>query len=520
MAFYIMNIVTDDPLERDGQTVLIEDGAEAAKLAQTLTEETGQKHQPRRHVTDTSWRANETRKFEDGLLSHLPWTQNEPFYSVSGRVRQRVENATQYNKFSSEYARQRYDSNYDVRDKAYQAFKNAQKECEEIYNKLTYYYHFATCGAYDEKLKSCPISFIKNDDMGMQGRRSLLSAEGYLKKYLAPILRGTELEQMLAVHNEACKPVEVLFARTKAEIKRVYVNYDKSIGNLQSCMRHSNWAMLKGSGLTHPTQVYAAGDLAIAYLKNSKGKTTARALCWPERKLYSRVYGADDKLHKGLRALGYSKSRYYGSQYGSLEGAKLLKVETKHKDADDKGRKIYVMPYLDEGVFARVEKDHLILDARGRTNTRCTNGLTNENIATVHICAHCGEDDGSHGVCFENPTGNLARSEIWCEDCCEHGAIIIDESASSSSGYWGCTYVPNTLPTIEVRDTRHYSHVWRQSFANRAATYCALDGVLTSNDLIVRAWDGARVFRYNLSAYNAAHPQPVQVEIPFLTIAE
>jgi hypothetical protein len=101
---------------------------------------------------------------------------------------------------------------------------------------------------------------------------------------------------------------EVQFATTADDMVRVYT------AGPSSCMSYGA-SNFKG---VHPVKAYAGGDLAVAYFADPTGKPTARALVWPEKKLYGRAYGDPERLQRALQKLGYTS--------GSLRGAKLAGV--------------------------------------------------------------------------------------------------------------------------------------------------------------------------------------------------
>lgn len=120
----------------------------------------------------------------------------------------------------------------------------------------------------------------------------------------------------------------------------------------------------------HPARVYGAGDLAVAWLGDG-ARTWARALVWPARRVYGRVYPADvyhlvdgyrnkrearavaAALERRLRAAGYRPDRKVDAPpgmrstpplrfYAGFEGARLLVVGAGAPD-------LWLMPPLDHG---------------------------------------------------------------------------------------------------------------------------------------------------------------------------
>ena len=85
---------------------------------------------------------------------------------------------------------------------------------------------------------------------------------------------------------------------------------------------------------------FAGPDLAVAYVKNGRGTIIGRCVCWPEKKLHGRVYGAHGKMQTALKQAGYRR--------GTMSGARLDKY-------------LGVIPYLDDGLSWRVEGKYVVL---------------------------------------------------------------------------------------------------------------------------------------------------------------
>jgi len=122
----------------------------------------------------------------------------------------------------------------------------------------------------------------------------------------------------------------------------------------------------------HPAEAYAAGDLAIAYLRQPEHMQAAyggppvlaRALCWPAKKVYSRIYptvenanrdgffsGRDSALARAILReklpADWSNCYQSGSKQEdnkALDGARLLKIKLPVHSSN-----YLLMPYLDGG---------------------------------------------------------------------------------------------------------------------------------------------------------------------------
>lgn len=193
-----------------------------------------------------------------------------------------------------------------------------------------------------------------------EARRETITKVGRFLTRFRPELSQDDIRK-LAEQYQAEQAQNVLtFATTEDKIEKVYVN------GPNSCMAGS---ARKFKSSIHPARVYAAGDLAIAHIG-----TDSRVLCWPEKKIYGRVYGNTksqrDTLEKALKDMGYSYEPY------KFCGAKLLLVEDKN---------FYVMPYLDHGLEVEERNGYFII-VRDGIAADSTNGLL-----STRSCPICGD---------------------------------------------------------------------------------------------------------------------------------
>lgn len=131
---------------------------------------------------------------------------------------------------------------------------------------------------------------------------------------------------------------DLLFATTTKEIEEVYTT------GPSSCMAHSRTEYRYNDGKHHPTAVYGDGsDLAVAYTKRY-GKINSRAVCWPEKKIYNRLYGDVEILRDLLHKAVYKPGHFYG--------AKLARLPYKLG---------FVMPYIDNHSCVRDDETHLTI---------------------------------------------------------------------------------------------------------------------------------------------------------------
>lgn len=284
--------------------------------------------------------------------------------------------------------------------------------------------HFAPIDHFAHVAKKAPskIAYTQNEIKGRADKQSLLSIRSYID-----LIAPERIDEDMRVYLEGRQrdwaqeqSKELLFAgpgtdkATADLIEAVYVNYDSEAHAVRnSCMRHTavNYSSRVGGNRVHPVRAYAGGDLAIAYTVNEEGKTTARALVWPNLKIYSRVYGDDDTLHRLLKDRGYKKSSYYDGNSESLEGAKLARIEL------DSGG--FLCPYLDEVQNVEDRGDYLRIGGDLQANT--VNGIV--LAVEQQECEHCGEYYDEEDLRRVYLDARMNNSVAWCESCQDHSGF-------------------------------------------------------------------------------------------------
>jgi len=226
------------------------------------------------------------------------------------------------------------------------------------------------------------IRFIETEADGKIGRWMRWRPETYLGQFYREMSHYERSKVIHQFHNPN-GPAEVKFAWTAAEMKRVYYN------GPESCMSKPASAYASGD---HPVTVYAAGDLAIAYIEDEDGEITHRALVWPAKKIYGRIYGwPEEDLAIALDALGYRWSNM------GFNGARLLRIEEEGYYEDEDGDEHFLegfrLPYLDVVYRVRDNGDYLIMDSDGNIDGQSTIGLTDGRYHHYyHIdCSCCGK---------------------------------------------------------------------------------------------------------------------------------
>lgn len=387
------------------ERITMDDGRKAARAARLLSIKTKQRFQPRKiesAVVDTSWHDREIQRFNTG--EYLP--------------------------LCDELAR-----------------------ASQIYETA----HNIKLFAHISKKNPSLIAYTKDAIKGAQDKQSLLSIEAFVKMVCNN--NSADIQALIidlqTRHAKATTPQPFKLATTPDDIERVYTNYAPDACHVSgSCMRHNHdethWPRVDSKRF-HPVRVYGAGDLAIAYMTNGAGETTGRALCWPDKKIYSRMYADNDSLHKALQEAGYSKSSYYGTS-PSLNGARLLLVETDHGN--------YIAPYLDEVGSARVSGNHLIIDCDGDLHCTNTNG-TAENKPDGICCEHCGDSYDEDNITMVYTDSRQHSGEAWCQHCRDSDAFYCEGNEE---------YFSDNVDSGTVND-----QTYTQRYIDNNAHYCEYD---------------------------------------------
>lgn len=222
------------------------------------------------------------------------------------------------------------------------------------------------------------ICFTENDQLGIIDRVTAVTPGRYITRFYETEAKMPDDQRRKLI--AAIDPSgELQFAWTPEEIERVYKE------GPSSCMDGTH----RFSTPVWPTAVYGAGDLALAYQVNAKGRIQSRCLVWPEKKLYGRIYGDVQRMSRALEADGYETER--GDDHsvdgngGYLVGARLMKV------LFDDGKHA-VMPYLDDIGCCLDGGDHWI---------------------TAEYQPD-GNDQEHPDMCFSGSTEGYTRVKAWC----------------------------------------------------------------------------------------------------------
>lgn len=209
--------------------------------------------------------------------------------------------------------------------------------------------HFLHLSHQDTGVGTLLVSFTENEEKGARDRQaSPIRIGSYLTKFY-PQLSSDEVTQLAGSIQAKHRHLVLKFAVTAEEIRDVYIRCHQW-DSVQSCMTgKGRWGSMEREG-HHPVDAYGDSDLQLAYVEKHD-RIIARCIVWPERKIFSRIYGEFEKMKPLLKELGYRNS--------NLDGAKLRKIP--YVGGTRRDREMFVCPYLDGPHYVRVEGDHLVI---------------------------------------------------------------------------------------------------------------------------------------------------------------
>jgi hypothetical protein len=322
------------------------------------------------------------------------------------------------------------------------------------------------------------LAYTENPIKGEADRQTMMKPARYLAKFFPDLTQKqlTFYAEWFAAGEkpDTLKDIPLKFAREPDEIVNVY-QYGP-----QSCMKDDD-----------SVKVYGAGDLAVAYLEENSHRFIARALCWPAKKAFGRVYpntcdwsrdrfgskaesqAAYDSLFARMRALGYT---HISEKSGIMNGARLLKEHIR----DDK----YVMPYLDNAMRFGDHDDNAFWtmgsdEAHSADNTDGT-AYTDGGDDDDQSCEHC--NDTSYGLSnvFTSHDGRYpGQSEYWCDSCRDIDSFYCEATNE--------TYADN-VGYVETPDHEYWVRPW----AERHGFQCARNETWHRNSERVTMHDGAK----------------------------
>lgn len=334
---------------------------------------------------------------------YLRWTVGEYYWPDNGT-------RTVYPEFTAENSQFR--PWLDVRWRAREARKFEKGEYQPLpWDLPAIEDHYAHIALGAENM----VAFTESDRKGQEDRQTRLKPGRYVQRFY-PHLSQDEI-RAYACQIDNVKDLQI--ATSAEDIIHVYTH------GPHSCMAYG---VEEFSSDIHPVSVYGNSDLQLAFLssvgiEDERFRASARALIWPSKKVYGRIYGDAHRLSEKLQAEGYRE--------GSLEGAKMRLIRE-----DDQ----IVSPYVDHIQKATVSDcgKWLVVDRDGDVNTEVTDGYAINQGR--NFCEYYDQYTNEEVYYVDN------RGEYWCESACNNYAFYCegyDQYYSRSVGYEhidGCTY--------------------------------------------------------------------------------
>ena len=362
--FIVINTVTGAELLDDlGAKLIFNLGEAAAARAQIETDQTGQKHQPRRHVVDTSWIGRENHRSLFGPYTLPCWLTAD----------------------------------------------------------LTIDNHFVHLAENPEL-----IAYTQNAEKGAADIQTPIKVGAYLMKYF-PLMSQDNVQAIVLEHSNFHAPKSFQLATSAADIVRVFNEGPRTCMARPASYYESH---------VHPATVYGDSDLAAAYLTDTHGGISARALVWPAKKRTGRAYGDSTRLIHALRQAGYTDDT-------DFYGAKVRKIE-----CENTGQ--LVLPYMDYWQnLSHFDADFLMIDRHGEITADQTNGLESYDRYTCDRCENTVDDDQLASVYIDQ-----GYTAVWCCRCVTNHAFTCNGDYENIS-----------LDYMVDIDGRPYSTWWAENNA-------------------------------------------------------
>jgi hypothetical protein len=312
--------------------------------------------------------------------------------------------------------------------------------------------HFAHLWANDPS----KIAFIESEEHGIIQKLTNLTPGRYITRFYetAGKMDDDRRRKLIATIDPSG---EIYFATTPDEIEYVYQN------GPESCMDGDHDF---GDLPCWPTAPYGAGDLAIAYTKNKKGNIQSRCLCWPEKKLFGRMFGDPQRMQPAMEAEGFTFIRDDNDADGNKKkgvfiGARILKVPTGRRDHR------FVVPYFDDIKVAIDMGDHFLTAEQGEVGKKWV-ASGSSSTGTADLMTMCpkrlvpvqvSEMRYVHGVDQEWSRDAIREHAFTCEGSGliyphEHKVVLGDARVWSEQWFAEhgehCTYTHKNWPKREM----------------------------------------------------------------------
>jgi hypothetical protein len=275
------------------------------------------------------------------------------------------------------------------------------------------------------------ISYTKSLDHGRRGIQTRTKPGRYLTTYFDHVLSEGEIRNLVQWQNakqlkseyDDAEKYPLLIAMDGGGIATAYRD------GPASCMGGRHFEFEK-----HPTRAYAAGDLGIAYFRDTNtNKVVARALVWPAKKIMGRVYPTVENWeHDGFKSRSEAErcnnallTRLQGEGYrpalsdksGSFNGAKLARV------LFDRDNNAYMLPFLDWG-YGIVDKDTHFEMQRGTIEygSSTTGYVIIQDFGDCNRCNNRIRGNNQYVYSTVDITGGHGRQN-WCRSCVQSNSV-------------------------------------------------------------------------------------------------
>ena len=470
---------TNEPLkDADGNPVVYATGNECALAMHEMQATTGKRYRPAR-VIDPNWRDRELAKALTEYV--LPKWQALFFHQLETRDRFTGNQSVRW--CSTDYAFSPDRPDFYTGDPI--------RQRNIVLPVIPDHYMHVS------KLDSSKVAYTKDEESGSADRQTQTTVGRYLTAYY-PDLDNELIKYINSLHQQEYQPVAVKFA-TGEKITEIYkACHDSGAG---SCMTKPDHYY---NSSCHPTLVFSAGDLALAYIADfDETHIKARALVWPDKKIYARLYGDYETLRSGLQTLGYTSD-------GSFHGAKIKRI--KDEDSDR-----LVLPYLDgvQGISI-IDDQWLQIDKYGDIQACNTNGLQSpENYTTCDNCEDNIADEQDAYTIYTRQNSTLT----WCEHCRDNEAfwcegtqeyIRNDREMTVDGQSYAEWHVADDANFCQFSDEYTFSHMaevyisetetesWSREYVNDETFICRITGNRYTNSLqVIDDWSNEPRAEFN-----------------------
>lgn len=348
----------------------------------------------------------------------------------------------------------------------------------ELYCNPDHFVHLAQGTTLSDGM----LAFTENAQKGQQDLQLKLSVSRYLARFHGDNLSSDRIRDIAGKF--AADTYTLTIEQTKEAFIFAYEGQEvcSESSTYVSCMAKQTSDY--GTPV-HPAAVYYTGSrsdsLAIAYIRNPKNdnKILARAVVWPDRQTFVKLYGTSEDmrivLREKLEAAGFTRD-------DDFSGARLRRIEVN-------GAR-FVMPYID-GDCQCVDDhgDHFEITGSGDYTATETRGYIYSN--SRYTCDNCG--DG-----MDEDDARDVQGDTWCEHCYDNHTFFCERAEETYPESYGSNEVVTTVQRRYSDPTRReMTQTWSQDACDGEAFFCEHTETyydsryFTSVDVTVRTPRGA-----------------------------